>query len=210
MKLILVVLTIAQIYGAFGTSASLQEQRGLMEIWDVLSPWVSPVALHLDNAIGGTMQTINNIQTTLGNAHANTVTTLTNAHAAVSGAVTNAIGGITSWIGAALPALGKRDLEIDARLSLLSELKSFRVIFQQSILEFIQTALNGNIVTQVRQLLTKITTLLKAHLNIINTMITNLIPTMHGTVATQAITSCLHAVQVIEEAMKNIQALFSS
>ncbi|CAF1473705.1 unnamed protein product [Adineta steineri] len=199
MKLILVVLTIAQIYGAFATSAPLQEQRGLMEIWDVLSPWVSPVALHLDNAIGGTIATVNNIQTTLGNAHA-----------AVTGAVTDAIHGVTSWIGGVIPALGKRDLEIDARLGLLSELKSFRVIFQQSVLEFIQNALNGNIVTQVRQLLTKITTLLKAHLNIINTMITNLIPTMHGTVATQAITSCLHAVQVIEEAMKNIQALFSS
>ena len=199
MKLILVVLTIAQIYGAFGTNAPLQEQRGLMDIWDFISPVVSPIALHLDTAIGGAINTVNNIQSAV-----------TNAHAAVSGAISDAIYGVTSWIGGAIPALGKRDLEIDARLSLLSELKSFRIIFQQSVLEFIQSALNGNIATQARQLLTKLTTLLKTHLNIINTMITNLIPTMHGTIATQAITSCLHAVQVIGEAMKNIQALFSS
>ncbi|CAF3865198.1 unnamed protein product, partial [Rotaria sordida] len=41
-------------------------------------------------------------------------------------------------------------------------------------------------------------------------MITNLIPTMQNTIATQAVTSVLNVIQVIEEAIRKIHALFSS
>jgi hypothetical protein len=187
MKLILTVLIIAQIYGAFSTSVPYPQERGLMDIWDLISPIAIPVALGIDNAIA----------------------TVSNAHAAVSNAVTEAIYSVTSWIGGKLPPLGKRDLEIDARLNLLTELKSFQLGFQQSIIEIIQSVLNGSITSQFQQILAKLTTFLKTHINNINNMITNLIPTMRDTKATQAVTSCLHAVQVIEEASKKIHALFS-
>ncbi|CAF0795891.1 unnamed protein product [Rotaria sordida] len=191
-----------------------------------------------------------------------TISTTLNIHATVTNAVSNAIYGVTSWIGDLIPALGKRDLENDARVNLLTELKSFKLAFQQSILETLQSFLNGNVATQLQQsisklickrdlendarvnLLTelksfklafqqsiletlqsflngnvatqfqqsisKLSTFLKTHLQTMKNMITNLIPTMQNTIATQAVTSVLNVIQVIEEAIRKIHALFFS
>ncbi|CAF4608804.1 unnamed protein product [Rotaria sp. Silwood1] len=151
MKLILIVLLIAQLHGAFSTSIPLAQQRDLMHIWDIISPVVSPIAEHIDTAI-----------------------------------------------------------ENDAKLNLLAELRLFKLSFQQSILEILQSFLNGNLATQFRELISKLSTFLKTHLQTINNMITNLIPTMQDTIATQAITSVLHVVQVIEEVIQKVHAVFSS
>ena len=187
MKFLLVALLTAQIYGALCTSAPLAEQRGLMEIWDFLSPAVMPVAVGIDNALA----------------------TVSNIHNTVSNAVTGAVHGVTSWIGGLLPPLGKRDLEANVRVNLLAELKSFQHGLQQLVMEIAQTVLSGKIVAQFRSLIAKFSVFLRTHLNAINTMITNLIPTVQDVVGTQAISSCLNAVQAIEEAIKKIQALFS-
>ena len=188
MKLILITLILAQIYGAFSINLPVGEQRGLMDIWDLISPLAIPVAQGIDT----------------------TIATISNAHSTVTNTITGAIGGVTSWIGGKLPPLGKRDLEVDNRLNLLNELKSFQTGFQQTIFEIIQSLLNGKILNQIRPLLAKLNNFLQTHLKAINDLITSLIPTMQDLVATQAITSCLHAVQVIEEVMQKIQALFSS
>ncbi|CAF2712392.1 unnamed protein product [Rotaria sp. Silwood2] len=188
MKLILIVLIIAQLHGAFSTSIPLAEQRGLMDIWDFISPVVGPIAEHIDSAIG----------------------TISNIHSTVTNAVSGAIYSVTSWIGDKVPALGKRDLENDARLSLLSELQSFKLSFQQSMLEILQSFLNGNLATQFRQLISKLSTFLKTHLQTIRKMITDLIPQMQNKIATEAVTSVLHVIQVIEEVIHKIHAVFSS
>lgn len=188
MKLILITLLIAQIYGAFSTNVPLAEQRGLMGIWDLLSPAAIPLAQTIDTAIS----------------------TISNAHSTVSSAVSNAIYSLTSWIGDKIPPLGKRDLISDARSNLLNELQSFKSSFQQLIVEIFQSFLSGDILAQLRPLISKFNVFLQTHLQNIRTMITTLIPTMEGATATQAITSCLRLIQVIEEAMKNIHALFSS
>ncbi|CAF4358033.1 unnamed protein product, partial [Rotaria sordida] len=119
MKVILIVLIIAQLHGAFSTSVSLEEPRGLIQVWDFFSPFVMPIAEKFDSTIG----------------------TLLNIHSTVTTTVSNAIGDVTSWIGDLIPALGKRDLENDARVNLLTELKSFNLVFQQSILETLQSFL---------------------------------------------------------------------
>ncbi|CAF3350320.1 unnamed protein product [Rotaria sp. Silwood1] len=188
MKLILIVLLIAQLHGAFSTSIPLAQQRDLMHIWDIISPVVSPIAEHIDTAIG----------------------TISNIHSALTNAVSSAIYSVTSWIGDKIPPLGKRDLENDAKLNLLAELRLFKLSFQQSILEILQSFLNGNLATQFRELISKLSNFLKTHLQTINNMITNLIPTMQDTIATQAITSVLHVVQVIEEVIQKVHAVFSS
>ncbi|CAF0743493.1 unnamed protein product [Rotaria sordida] len=139
-----------------------------------------------------------------------TISTILNIHATVTNAVSNAIYGVTSWISDLIPALGKRDLENDARVNLLTELKSFKLAFQQSILETLQSFLNGNVATQFQQSISKLSTFLKTHLQTMKNMITNLIPTMQNTIATQAVTSVLNVIQVIEEAIRKIHALFSS
>jgi hypothetical protein len=192
MQLILIVLILGQVSGALSTDAPLQEQRGLMDIWDKLSPIAIPVALGIDTALS----------------------TISNAHGAVTNAVTQAIHGVTSWIGGALPALGKRSLEIDVRLSLLNELQSFRNGFHQLVLNIIQSFINGSLFTsasikpQLQQLYSKLSQFMQTHLNSINNLIATLIPTMKDLAATQAITSCLHAIRVIEESIKKIHALF--
>jgi hypothetical protein len=188
MKVILIVLILAQIYGAFSINLPLGEQRGLMDIWDFISPIAIPFAQGIDTAIA----------------------TVSNAHSAVTGAVTDAIGSLTSWIGGKLPPLGKRDLEVDIRVNLLNELQSFKVGFQQAILEILQNLLNGKITTQFRPLLSKLNVFLRQHINEINRLITILIPTMQDLTGTHAITSCLHAVKVIEEVIQKIHTLFSS
>ncbi|CAF0762103.1 unnamed protein product [Rotaria sordida] len=139
-----------------------------------------------------------------------TISTILNIHSTVTNAVSNAIYGVTSWIGDLIPALGKRDLENDARVNLLTELKSFKLAFQQSILEILQNFLNGNVATQFQQSISKLSTFLKTHLQTMKNMITNSIPTMQNTIATQAVTSVLNVIQVIEEAIQKIHALFSS
>lgn len=187
MKFLLVALLTAQIYGALCTSAPLAEQRGLMDIWDFISPAIMPIAVGIDNALA----TVSSIQDNISNA------------------VTDAVHGVTAWIGGILPPLGKRDLEVNVRVNLLAELKSFQKGFQQLVMEIAQTVLNGKFVAQFRTLITKFSVFLRTHLNAINTMITNLIPTIQDVVGTQAISSCLKAVQAIEEAIKKIQALFS-
>ncbi|CAF0727640.1 unnamed protein product [Rotaria sordida] len=188
MKVILIVLIIAQLHGAFSTSVSLEEPRGLIEFWGLVSPFVMPIAEKFDS----------------------TISALSNIHSTVTNAVSNAIYGVTSWIGDLIPPLRKRDLENDARVNLLTELKSFKLVFQQSVLETLQSFLNGNVATQLQQSISKLSTFLKTHLQTMKNMITNLIPTMQNTIATQAVTSVLNVIQVIEEAIRKIHALFSS
>ena len=188
MKFILIVFIVAQIYGAFSTRIPLDEQRGLMDIWDLISPVVTPVAHEIDSALA----------------------TISNAHTTVTNAVTDAIYGLTSWIGNQLPPLGKRNVENDARLSLLNELQSFQLSFRQLIREIIQNFLNGNVKIQFRQLISKLHSFLKTHLKTINNMITNLIPKIQNIRATEALKKCLHVIQVIQQAIQNIQNLFSS
>ncbi|CAF4507920.1 unnamed protein product, partial [Rotaria sp. Silwood2] len=82
--------------------------------------------------------------------------------------------------------------------------------FQQSMLEILQSFLNGNLATQFRQLISKLSTFLKTHLQTIRKMITDLIPQMQNKIATEAVTSVLHVIQVIEEVIHKIHAVFSS
>lgn len=125
--------------------------------------------------------------------------------ATLSNAITNAIYNVTSWIDS------EHDVVIDTRLNLLNELKLFQVGFQQIIFEINQNFLNDTITTtEFDQLLLKLNIFLNIHLNNINHMITILIPTMQDMRATHAITSCLHAVQVIEDIIQKIQSLISS
>jgi hypothetical protein len=114
-------------------------------------------------------------------------------------AVTGAINNITLWTG------GK----LDARLNLLTELETFQLGLQQSIVEITQSILNGTITTQYRRLLSQLIFFLQTHLHNINNLITILIPTMEDLTATRAITSCLHAVQVIQAAIEKLSALLS-
>ena len=194
MKLLLIVLLVAQVHGALSIGTAMQDQRGFMDIWDLISPIAIPIASGIDQAIG----------------------TVTNVHSAVTGAVTGAIHGVTSWIGSMLPALGKRDTSMDARVNLLDELKSFQIGFQQAILDIVRSFISGNpltstnIVSHFRQLLVQLASFMQTHLSKINAMISALIPSMQDTVATQAITSSLRAVQEIEQAIRKIQALFSA
>ncbi|CAF1488738.1 unnamed protein product [Rotaria magnacalcarata] len=188
MKFILVVLIIAQLHGAFSASVSLQEQRGFLEFWDLISPVAIPIAHGIDTAIG----------------------TISNIHSSISNAVSSAIYGVTSWIGDKIPPLGKRDLENDARLNLLNELTTFKASFQQSIVEILQSFLSGSFAAQLQHSISKLVTFLNIHLQKISTIITNLIPTMEGTLATQAMTSSLHVIEVIQEVIRKIHAFFSS
>ena len=194
MKFLLIALLVAQVHGALSIGSAMQDQRGFMQIWDLISPIAIPVASGFDQAIA----------------------TVSNAHSAVTSAVTGAIHGVTSWIGSKLPALGKRDASTDARVSLLDELKSFQIGFQQAMLDIIRSFLSGNpltstnILTHFRQLLVQLASFMQTHLSKISAMISALIPSMQDTVATQAITSSLRAVQEIEQAIRKIQALFSA
>lgn len=194
MKLLLVVLALAQITGALSTSAAVPEPRALLDIWDLISPFVTPIAQGLDT----------------------TLATISNAHSTVTNAVSGAIYGLTSWIGGKIPALGKRDVSADLPSTLLNELRAFQVGFQQQIIAVIQkllgnTSLNlGNIIAQLRQLLSQMSSFMQTQLNKIKSLLTSLIPNIQDTTATQAISGVLNAVQVIEQAIQSIQALFSS
>ena len=195
MKLLLIVLALAQITGALSTSAAaVPEPRALLDIWDVISPFVTPIAQGIDT----------------------TLATISNAHSTATNAVSGAIYGVTSWIGSKIPALGKRDLSADLPSTLLNELRAFQVGFQQQILAVIQKLLSNtslnltNVIAQLRQLLSQVSSFMQTHLNKIKSLLTSLIPTIQDTTATQAISGVLNAVQVIEQAIQNIQALFSS
>ena len=194
MKLLLVVLVLAQIAGALSIDAALQDQRALLDIWDFISPVVAPIALGIDNVLA----------------------TISTAHGTVTSAVNDAIYGWTSWIGGKIPALGKRDVSTDVSSDLLNELRLFQVGFQQTILQIVQSILGNtslnltNIVAQLRQALSQLSSFMQTHLNTINSLLTSLIPTIQNTAGTQAISSVLNAVQVIEQAIQKIQALFSS
>ena len=194
MKFFLIALALLQISTGVLSIDAAAEQRGLIDIWDMISPIAGPVALGLDNALA-TVSNINN---------------------AVNNAVSGAIYGVTQWIGGLIPPLGKRDVSIDGRAALLAELTSFQVAFRQALLGIAQKILSGaslnpfNFVSQVRQLLAQLKSLLQTHLDKINSLVTSLIPTMTDATATQAISSVLKAVQAIEQAIQKLEALFSS
>lgn len=188
MKYIFVVFIIAQLHGAFSASVPVQDQRALLDLWDSISHLAIPAALLIDNAIG----TINNIQSSISNA------------------VSNALYQVTSFIGDKIPALGKRDAETDAPLELFNELRSFRFAFQQNIVELIPSLFGDNYVAKFKQAIAKLITFLQTHLEKLNTLIHNIIPTIENTVATQAIASVQNVIQVVQEAIQKVHALFLS
>jgi len=171
MKLILLILTFTQIYGALGTNIPRNRQRGLMDTRVFSSPIAVQIAEGTDKAIGEVLH-----------------------------AVIGAIHNVTLWTGG----------ESDARLNLLTELKTFQDDLQELIIEITESIINGTITIEYRQLLSKLNFVLISYLNDINQMITILIPTMEDSRATDAITSCLHLTQVIKAAIEKIQLLISS
>jgi hypothetical protein len=194
MKLFLITFAFIQIAAVLSIDTAVQEQRALIDIWDFINPVVSPVAQGIDSALGA----------------------VANVQSAVTGAVSGAIYGVTSWIGGKLPALGKRDISIDTRYLLLTELRSFQVNFQQIIRQFVQKVLNDrsltstNIMIEIRQLLSQLSGFMQTHLNTINSFVTVLIPTMEDTIANQAMSSVVNAVQIIKQTIETIETLLAS
>lgn len=180
MKFILVAFLVAQV--AVCSGVELSDQRGLMDIWDVISPYVSPVAQTLDQTIGVAITTFNQ----------------------VSNAVTNAAGSVTSWIGGLLPALGKRDVSLTGRLSLLQELRSFQTALEQVAQRFMTAVVSDpqSVVSRLPTFVKEMKSTLQTHLNLLNNLTSSMASSVSGVLGEKAIASVLNAIQVIQNALQ--------
>jgi len=220
MKFLLIALVIAQVSCAPSTLtdvSAFENQRGLMQIWDFISPWAQPVAIGVDAAL----QTLSNahqaVTGAISNAHQAVTGVISGAHGAVTGAIQNGIHSATQFLGSLIPPLGKRDVSIDARFDLLAQLQSFQTGFQQSIHEAIQAFLSGslftsinNIVPEFKKLLTKVYTFLQTHVAGIMQAINAVAAEAKDNQTIKALLDCTNAVQIIQQATQAIRGLFSS